>query len=165
MTHRFSASMVAALLAAVLGIGHAAFSAYWAIGGTWLLDTIGGELERWGRERHPSVVVALWLIAVLKSGVAVAAPVLALGPGRLPGWTTGRAARALSWIAAVVLTAYGGVLTAVGLLVQSGAVEAAEDGDQRALAWHAFLWDPWFFLWGSAFLICLWLTRPGRNPR
>src|SRR5690606_19201563 len=49
MTHRFSASMVAALLAAVLGIGHAAFSAYWAIGGTWLLDTIGGELERWGR--------------------------------------------------------------------------------------------------------------------
>src|SRR5690606_5694397 len=138
MTHRFSASMVAALLAAVLGIGHAAFSAYWAIGGTWLLDTIGGELERWGRERHPSVVVALWLIAVLKSGVAVAAPVLVLGPGRLPAWTTGRAARALSWIAAVVLTAYGGVLTAVGLLVQSGAVEASKDGDQRALAWHAF---------------------------
>lgn len=130
--------MVAALLAAVLGIGHAAFSAYWAIGGTWLLDTIGGELERWGRERHPSVVVALWLIAVLKSGVAVAAPVLVLGPGRLPAWTTGRAARALSWIAAVVLTAYGGVLTAVGLLVQSGAVEASKDGDQRALAWHAF---------------------------
>src|SRR5690606_34512604 len=160
--------MVAVLLAAVLGIGHAAFSAYWAIGGTWLLDTIGGELERWGRERHPSVVVALWLdavlksgvavaapglvvgpgrmtdwaiggtwlldtiggelerwgrerhpsvvvalwlVAVLKTGVAVAAPVLVLGPGRLPGWTTGRAARALSWIAAVVLTAYGGVLT------------------------------------------------------
>jgi len=101
------------------------------------------------------VIIALWLVAVLKAGVAVAAPVLALGRGRLPGWTTGRAARALSWIAAVVLTAYGGVLTAVGLLVQSGAVEAAQDSDQRALARHAYLRDPWFFLWGLAFLACL----------
>jgi hypothetical protein len=62
------AAPVAALIAAALGIGHAAVSAYWAVGGTWLLDTIGGELERWGRERQPSVVVALWLIAVLKAG-------------------------------------------------------------------------------------------------
>src|SRR5690606_28684002 len=37
-TPRFSATAVAALRAAVLGTGHAAFSAYWAIGGTWLLD-------------------------------------------------------------------------------------------------------------------------------
>jgi len=154
---------VAALIAAVLGIGHAAVSAYWAVGGTWLLDTIGGELERWGRERQPGVVVALWLIAVLKAGVALAAPVVVLGPGRLPGWTTGRAARALSWIAAVVLTAYGGVLTAAGLLVQAGAIAAAPESDQRALAWHAYLWDPWFFAWGAAFLVCLWLTRPGRS--
>ena len=147
----------------MLGIAHAAVSAYWAIGGTWLLDTIGGEIERWGRERQPSVVIALWLIALLKAGVALAAPVLALRPGRLPGWTTGRAARALSWIAAVVLTGYGGVLTAVGLLVQSGAVEAAPQSDRRALAWHAYLWDPWFFAWGAAFLVCLWLTGRGRD--
>lgn len=160
--HLGSTAAAAALLAAMLGLGHAAVSAYWASGGTWLLDTIGGELESWGRERRPSVVIALWLIAVLKAGVAVAAPVLVLGPGRSPDWTTGRAARALSWIAAVVLTGYGGVLTAAGLLVQGGAVEAAADADQRALAWHAYLWDPWFFGWGLAFLTCLWLTRPGR---
>lgn len=43
----------AAAIAAGLGLASAAVSAYWAAGGTVLLDTIGGELERWGRERSP----------------------------------------------------------------------------------------------------------------
>lgn len=43
---------------AALGLASAATSAYWAVGGTRLLDTIGGELERWGRERGALVLVA-----------------------------------------------------------------------------------------------------------
>jgi hypothetical protein len=57
----------------------------------------------------------------------------------------------LGWIAAVGLIAYGGVLTVAGLVVQAGLFDAAVHADERALAWHAYLWDPWFALWGAAF--------------
>ena len=99
---------------------------------------------------------------MLKATVAVAAPILAgVGRGRLPTWTSGRLPRVLGWIAAVVLTVYGGVLTIAGLLVQGDVIEAAADADSRALAWHAYFWDPWFALWGLAFVVALWRTRAG----
>lgn len=159
--HRRSTSL--ALAAGALGIGHALVSAYWAIGGTALLDTIGGDLERWGRERGPAVVAGLWLVVVVKLVVALAAPVLAgVGAGRLPAWTRGRFPRLLGWCAAVVLVAYGGLLTVGGLLIEAGAIEPAADADRRAMAWHTYLWDPWFLLWGVAFTACLWRTRPRR---
>lgn len=150
---------IAAGVAAALGLGHAATSAAWSMGSTLLLDTVGGEIERRGRERPGSVVVALVAIAVLKAVVAVAAPIVVLGPGRLPAWTWGRVPRGLSWTAAVVLVAYGGLLTAVGLLVQADVIHATVGADQRALAWHAFFWDPWFALWGLAFLAALRWSR------
>jgi len=158
MSGRFVAR-AAAVVAFVLGVGSAAISAWWAVGGTALLDTVGGEIERWGRQRSPEVVGALWLIAVLKAGVGAAAPVLVWRPAHLPAWTFGMVPRALGWIATIVLTIYGGVLTAVGLLVQVGIITASADSDPRALAWHAYLWDPWFLCWGAAFGVGLWLTR------
>lgn len=110
-------------------------STYWAAGGNGLLDTIGGDIERWGRERGGAVVAALWVIVAVKTTVAIAAPVLAgLGGARLPSWTTGRVPRALGWIAAAVLTVYGGALTIAGLLVEVGVVEASADADPKALA-------------------------------
>ncbi|MPY94391.1 MAG: DUF3995 domain-containing protein [Acidimicrobiia bacterium] len=164
-SRRSRIAVAASLAAALLGLGHAATSAYWAQGGTALLDTIGGDIERWGRQRDPSVVGALWAIAVVKAVVALAAPAIAGRPTWLPRWTAGRAPRILSWIASITLVAYGGFLTVVGLLVQSGLVPAGSDADRRALAWHAFVWDPWFFLWGTAFLVTLLLTRSsGRRP-
>jgi Protein of unknown function (DUF3995) len=124
-------------------------SAYWALGGTALLDTVGGEIERWGRERSADVVVTLWVIVVLKL-VGAAAPLVFVGVGaaHLPAWTRGRLARVVGWIAAIGLTLYGGVLSIAGLLVQAGVLDATDDADERALAWHAYLWDPWFALWG-----------------
>lgn len=150
----------AAWVAVVLGTGHALVSAYWAAGGTALLDTIGGDLERRAREGHAGLAAAIWAVAALKLGVAVAAPVLAgVGAARLPAWTRGRVPRRLGWVAAVTLTLYGGALTLPGLLVQAGAIDAAADADDKALAWHAYLWDPWFLLWGIAFVVSLWLSR------
>jgi hypothetical protein len=64
-----------------------------------------------------------------------------------------------AWLEAAALTAYGLILTSVGLLVESGLVAAAPAADQRALAWHAFLWDPWFLLWGLLVALGLLLTR------
>jgi hypothetical protein len=96
-------------------------SAYWASGGTGLLDTVGGEIERWGREHSPGVVVTLWLIVLLKL-VGAAAPLVFAGLGAHPPptWTRTRHARTLAWVAAVGLTLYGTVLTVAGLLIKSG---------------------------------------------
>jgi hypothetical protein len=56
------------------------------------------------------------------------------------------------------------VLTVVGLLVESGVLEAAKDADEHALAWHAYVWDPWFALWGITFTVAMWLSRNQRLP-
>lgn len=45
------------------------------------------------------------------------------------------------------------------MMVQTGIIHAAGDTDERALAWHAYFWDPWFALWGVAFVVALWRTR------
>lgn len=153
-----------ALVAAALGVGHALFSAYWALGGTALLDTIGGSLEEAGRDRDPDLIAGLWVVVVVKLVVAVAAPILVgVGAATLPAWARSRVPRLLGWVAAVVLVVYGGVLTLVGLLIEAGVIEAADDADDRAIAWHAYFWDPWFLLWGLAFAAALWLTRPPRD--
>jgi Protein of unknown function (DUF3995) len=153
-------AVVAASVAAGLGTASAAVSAYWAFGGAALLDTIGGEIERWGRQRSAGVVIALWAIVVVKL-VGAGAPLVfaGVGAGRLPAWTRTRWVRRLGWLAAVGLTFYGGVLTVAGLLVEAGVLEAADDADEHALAWHTYFWDPWFALWGAAFTVAMWCSQ------
>jgi hypothetical protein len=137
--------MRAAQAAFVVGLAYAGISVYWGLGGSWLLDTVGGTLEAQGRAGSASVVLAVWAAAGLKV-VAAILPLLATGsvlrPARL------RWLRILAWVEAVILTLYGLVLTAAGLLVQSGVLSTSANADHRALAWHAYLWDPWFLLWG-----------------
>lgn len=154
----------AALVAAVLGLGNAAVSAYWLAGGTALLDTIGGDIEEWGRARPWTALVVIAVVVVVKTVVALAAPAYAaLGRGRLADRAADAArrpaARALGWIAAGVLTCYGAVLTVAGLLMQAGVLEASADADDRVLAWHTYLWDPWFLAWGLALGVTLAATR------
>jgi hypothetical protein len=55
------------------------------------------------------------------------------------------------------------VLTAAGLLVQSGVIAPAANADRRALRWHAFLWDPWFLVWGLLVTIALVQGRRRRG--
>jgi hypothetical protein len=78
----------------------------------------------------------------------------------LPAWARARWLRKLGWAAAVGLTAYGGLLTFVGLLVETGVLDPAADADEHALAWHTYFWDPWFALWGLAFAVAMWRSRP-----
>jgi hypothetical protein len=150
-------------VAAGLGLGHAAVSAYWLVGGTALLDTVGGRLEEWARQRSPAALAVFAVTVAVKVAVALSAPLFA-GVGRsiLPArWFAlagRRPARVLGWVAAVVLIAYGGVLTMAGQLAQHGAFDT-EGTDPTALAWHAYVWDPWFLVWGVALLVCLRRTR------
>ncbi len=80
-----------------------------------------------------------------------------LAPRRTGSWN--RAVWLLAWIEAGILTVYGLVLTVVGMLVQAGAIHQSAGADHRALAWHAYLWDPWFLIWGLLVAIALWRGR------
>jgi hypothetical protein len=63
----------------------------------------------------------------------------------------------------VILTAYGLVLTVTGLLVQSGVIVSSASADHRAQRWHAYLWDPWFLVWGLLVTVALVQTRRPRG--
>jgi len=130
-----------ALAAFLVGVMYAGISAYWGLGGTGLLDTIGGTLEREGRAGNPGLLAVLWVTVVLK----LAAAILGLVAVLRPRWVRPRhpqVARRAAWAAALLLVLYGGVLTVVGLLVQLDLVHAPANADHKALRWHAYLWDP-----------------------
>lgn len=153
----------AGVVAVILGLSNAAVSAFWLFGGTALLDTVGGEIEQWGRERGASVLVALTGVVLVKVAIAIVPLVDFAG-------LAGRWVRRLGWVAAVILVVYGGLLTTVGLLVQFGVVDTAAEADAKALAWHAFFWDPWFLLWGVALVLhlsatAIRTTTAGRTSR
>jgi hypothetical protein len=139
----------------VVGLAYAAISIYWGLGGTWLLDTVGDAVDAGGA----GATAAVWAAAGLKV-IAAVLPVLAAGVAAASGPTPWRRLlRLLTWAEAVILTLYGLILTAAGLLVQSGLIRAGADADHRALAWHAYLWDPWFLLWGLLVAAVLLRTR------
>ena len=147
------------------GLAYAAISVYWAVGGTWLLATIGGTLEQQGRAGNPGIIVAVWAAAVLKI-IGAIVPLAAAGvtPGQATtAWR--RQMRVLAWLQAAILTVYGLALTSAGLLVQTGAIASAASADHRALAWHAYLWDPWFLLWGVLVTASLVRSRQPRTAR
>ena len=145
--------------ALVVGLLYAAVSVYWGLGGTWLLDTVGGTLERQGRAGNAAVMLAVWAAVALKL-IAALLPLIALRRPTEP--RRDRVVWALAWATAAILTVYGLVQTAVGLLVQAGAISTSATVDHRALAWHAYLWDPWFLIWGL--LVTAALLR-GRHRR
>jgi len=128
-------------VALVVGLLYAAVSVYWGLRGTWLLDTVAGSLTK--RRAGSEFILAAWVAAILKT-IAAALPLIALrrlnGPWNRKVW-------ALAWTEAGVLILYGLVLTAAGLLIQVGVLHPSAP-DTRALAWHAYLWDPWFLVWG-----------------
>ena len=59
----------AAYAAAVLAFASAAVSAYWTLGGTVLLDTVGGTIERLARERSaPAILLGIVVVLVKVAG-------------------------------------------------------------------------------------------------
>lgn len=128
------------------------------LGGTGLVDMVGGSVARAGRSGAVGVPLVAWAAAAVKLAAA-AFPLLPIRarPGRRR-----RLLRVLASIEAEALAGYGGVLTAVGLLVRARIVHPSLGADQRALAWHAYLWDPWFLLWGL--LLAAALLRMRHQP-
>ncbi|GAA5501344.1 hypothetical protein Dxin01_01076 [Deinococcus xinjiangensis] len=148
-----SSALQAAQLALTIGLVHAGFSLYWALGGRWLLNTVGKGPEEMLRASALGAPAALALIALFK---ALAAVIPWLNTqGKLP-WP--RLWRGISWAGGVFLVLYGGVNTLAAWGVLLGVIHS--DGyDRTAMQGHAFLWDPLFFQWGAALLYSLWLSR------
>jgi hypothetical protein len=71
-------------MALVVGLLYAAISVYWGLGGTWLLNTVGGSLEKQGRAGNAGVMFAVWAAVILKV-IAAGLPLAAVRQlGRVP---------------------------------------------------------------------------------
>lgn len=141
-----------AYLASALAIASAAASVFWTLGGTWLLDTVGGSIEELARTRSPSALALGTAASLAKVGAALLALALVRPWGRhLPL----RVLVGANMFASVVLVTWGGVNVLAGALALAGAVSPADGLDERALRWHVFVWDLWFLLWGAALALAL----------
>lgn len=130
--------------------------------GTWLLATVSASLAEPGGASIATLLVAAWVPAILKL-IAAVLPLLALRQLTSPVWN--RRVRVLAWLEAGIMIAYGLTLTVVGLLVQADVIHASASADHRALAWHAYLWDPWFLIWGLLVAAALWRGRHRRSQQ
>jgi len=136
---------VAAYAAAIIALGYALMSLYWALGGHALVSTIGGYVEQFARRGGALPV----LVAIAATLAKVAGGLLALALVRPWGRVVPR-----RWLligsagASVLLVGYGGVYVLFGALVLSGVIHPAGSVDRTALRWHVGVWDLWFLVWG-----------------
>jgi Protein of unknown function (DUF3995) len=153
---------LAAYAACALALLSAVPSFYWALGGTAGLDTVGGTLEELGRAHDPRGVALGVGAGLLKVAGGLLALALARPwGGAVPRWLLLGAA----WAASTVLTAYGGLLVAVGGLVLTGVISPSGPVDRTALRWHVMVWDSWFLVWGLLLGVAAWhYGRQARDP-
>lgn len=140
--------------ACVAGLLHAAASLYWALGGTWLADTVGQWALDWRTSDPVGAGASLLAIAAVKAAAAVVPLVNHLR--RIPFACL---VRQVSWVGSVLLIAYGGLNTVAAWLVLAGTIRPDAPPDPVALSGHAALWDPLFLVWGLALFVGLWRTR------
>jgi Protein of unknown function (DUF3995) len=150
---RRRATAWAAYVACALALLSAVPSFSWALGGSAGLDTVGGAIEELGRSRDPAGVALGVGAGVLKLAGALLALALVCPWGRV---IPRRLLLGAAWAGSAVLTAYGGLLVAVGALVLTGLVSPSGPVDRTALRWHVLLWDLWFLVWGLVLGVAAW---------
>ena len=134
-----------AYAAAVVALGYAVVSVYWAAGGDGLVSTVGGYVEQFARQGGAMSVLVALAAAVAK----VAGGVLALALVRPWGRVVPRRWLLISSAGvSAVLVVYGGLNVAAGALVLAGAIHPSGSVNRTALRWHVGVWDLWFLLWG-----------------
>jgi hypothetical protein len=141
----------AATVAAALAFASAGVSLFWTLGGTWLLDTVGGAMQDLARERSLAAIALGVAVVALKG----AAGVLALALRRDRGAPRERPVLAANALAAAVLLLWGGANVVVGALVLAGVIVPDGGVDEHALRWHVFVWDLWFVAWGAALAVAV----------
>jgi hypothetical protein len=122
----------AAYGAAAWSILFAAMSAFWALGGTLGLDTLGNEIERDARAREPDVIALVWVTALLK--------------------LVGAALAIATWIVGLGVLAYALASFAQHGLMKADVVDTPVALGSSAVGWHLALWDPFWLLGGLLFI-------------
>lgn len=144
-------------VATAAGTLHAAATLYWAVGGTWLLETVGQWAVEAREENRLLTSLGLALVGLAKLAGAWV-PVL-VEQGRLP-W---RAMwRTVAWGGGGALALYSMVNTVGGILALTGVIDlgGADNNDPTvATAGQALLWQPLFLVWAVALLGGLWRSR------
>lgn len=145
---------VSLVLAGAFGTIHAAFSVFWAVGGTWLLWSVGSGLRETFHGRE-------WLLVPIGVAkfVAASAPILFASVA----WPARTLTRGISWFGGLVLIVWGGLNTVTGNLVLAGIIVPQRGYDRAGMIGHAYLWDPLFLAWGVALVIGLIATRMPRD--
>lgn len=141
------------VIAAIAGVLHAAASLYWAMGGTWLLSTLGDRIV----SQFSSRLWLLYPVVLVKLATALAPLWL---DGR--GWPLPRSTRGLAWLAAIVLVLWGGANTVIANLVLADVIHP-DKLDRPGMIGHAWLWDPLFLIWGLALAWGLAASRASRR--
>lgn len=142
---------VAAYSAAGLAFASAAVSMYWTLGGTVLLDTVGGTIEELARERSLPALAGSTTAALLKLALGA----LALALVRNPPRRHGRQLLLAGSVASAALILWGGANVLVGGLVLGDVIVPSTAVDERSLRWHVFVWDLWFVVWGVSLAIAV----------
>lgn len=131
---------------AVLAFTHAAVTAFWTLGGTLLLDTVGAPFEDLAREHSLSSFALGCAVVLLKATAALLAlALLGTGDGRLRR----RMLLTANGAAATILIAWGGVSILIGALLLGGVITPDGSLNEHVQRWHVFFWDPWFVVWGA----------------
>ena len=137
---------------------YALVSAYWTAGGSWLLATVGGQVEDLARRGGTAALLVGVVTVLLKLAGGVLGLALVRPWGRrLPQ----RPLRAAALAAGGLLVLYGGANVVLGGLALLGVF--GTPADLVALRWHVGLWDLWFLLWGVLLLVAAAGRRPVRS--
>jgi hypothetical protein len=122
--------------AAVLAFASALVSLYWTLGGTLLLDTVGGTFEDLARQRS-GAAIALGILVVL---FKVVGGLLALALVQPWGVRIGRRLLLVSGVVgSVILVLDGGVYVLVGGLVVGDVITPSGPVNEHVLRWHVRL--------------------------
>ena len=146
--------------AATLAFASAAVTLLWTLGGTLLLDTVGGAPEDIAREHSLGSFAFGTGVVLLKvtAGLLVLA-LLRRDAGRLRR----RGLLIANGAAGAILLAWGGANVVLGGLVLAGVITPDGSVDERSLRWHVFLWDPWFVLWSVLIAVAVVRWRRGAS--
>ncbi len=139
-------------LASALAIASAAVSLFWTLGGTLLLDTVGGSFEKLARTRSPLALALGTATSLAKIGAALLSLAVVRPWGRR---VPDRVLVGANVFVSVVLVTWGSANVVAGTLALTGVVSSADGLNEHALQWHVFIWDLWFLVWGIALALAL----------
>ncbi len=155
-TYQRTTGVASAYLASVLAFAYGLVSLYWTLGGTYLLNTVGGSIDSIAGNGGMLAIALGASASVAKIIIGLLALALVRPLGNL---FPRRFLVASAVTVSAVLIIYGGLLVIVGALVLLYIIHPTGNVDWIALRWHVLVWDMWFLVWGILLAIAVVFYR------